>query len=203
MDVITAQPWQGQQNNAREARLNIHANTPFFLTHYPTSWEFVKVGKSGDFLPKFGELKEAAGINGVRQTANGIDSKLARVHYQDNGHTILDYKEHTYLKRYPAINGYYYVLRFSTPKQIGKNVFWSIDNDAFNAWRKALVEDGTIEPPEPEIIKLLIQKYQTRITRNAKNQHIPELENQLDEWQKEMNAMKAAYNKLLRGQNED
>ena len=199
--TITAQPWQGQQSDIRESRLNIRANTPFFLIHYPTSWEFVKSGKSGEFLPQFGELREAAGINGVRQTSNGIDSKLARVHYQDNGHLILDYKEFHYLKRYPAIGGYFYVLRFSTPKQIGKNVFWSIDNKAYNAWRRTLIEDQIIDPPEPEIINMIINQYQTRINRNIKNQHIPELKNQLDVWQQHLAAMKSAHNKLVKAQN--
>ena len=187
-----AQPWQGGQNDAAKRRLNTHANHPFFLTHYPTSWDFVQNGKTGEWLPHFSELKEAPGINGVQQNKHGVDSKYARVHYSDLGFVILDYKEHDYLMRYPALGGFYYVLKWAVPKQVGKKVFWSLNEEEFNAWRRGLVEEGIIEPPHPEIIELKIDNCVQKINRAIKNQHIPEVKNQIAKWDKEIKIMKAS-----------
>ena len=190
--TFSPQPWQGSASNAQKNRLNIHANHPFFLMHYPTAWDFVRTGKSGQWLPHFSELKEAPGINGVQQTKHGTDSKFARVHHADLGYTILDYQSHDYLARYPAKDGFYYTLKWAKPKMVGKAVFWSLDDKAYNAWRKSLIDDGVIDMPHPEIIELKIEAHNEKINRAMKNQHIPEIKNRIAGWEDELKALKAA-----------
>ena len=194
---MNSQPWSGNPNQ-EENRLHMHANTPFYLAHYPTSWEFIKAGKTGRWLPKFSEIREAAGINGVRQTPHGTDSKHARVSYSDHGYTILDYRQFDYLSRFRCTNGYFYVCKWSTPKQIGKKVFWNVDKNKYNDWRESLIEDGILDPPAEEIIDLCISQYKNRITRNLKNQHIPEIKKKIDEWDEDLKKMESAKKALMK-----
>lgn len=197
------QPWQGQSQHDFTANdaLNIPPNHPFHLMHHPLSWEHIagEGEKTGEWLPTFASLKEDPGVNGVRQTQFGPDSSQARLNFQDNGYTIIDYGSHEYLTRHlTRSGGYYYCLIWSSPKQVANKVFWALDNEKFNQFRRELIEKGVIDKPEPEILELLCDRWRRRIERHARNQHIPEIKEKMNILYGELDGMRKSKNEMFK-----
>lgn len=192
-----AQPWTGGAADTTIARLNISANASYFLMHHPAQWELVVENDTAEWLPTFSTLYEIAGVNGVQQIPQGgTDSTLSRVHYMDQGYTILP-QELGYQTRYPCrAGGYYYTSIWDTPKQVGSKLFWSTDESGYNDWRRQLLADGMIQPPEPEILELLVERHQKRIERNISMQHIPEIAKRLDSMRLQLEQMQQAADQL-------
>mgnify|MGYP003624567755 CR=1 FL=1 len=194
---MTRQPWTGSTIDPTEIRLNISTNAAYYLMHHPEQWELIITDGVGEWLPNFSQLLEIAGVNGVQQTPTGIDSTMARVKFMDLGFTILD-QEMGYQTRYRTRSGgYYYTSVFDTPKVVGSKTFWSTDMVAYNDWRRSLITDGFINPPEPEILELLEERHQKRIERNIRLQHIPEVQQKLENLRLELDQMQDATKVLF------
>jgi hypothetical protein len=158
------------------------------MMHHPAQWELVIENDTAEWLPTFSTLYEIAGVNGVQSTPAGPDSTMARVHYMDQGYTILP-QELGYQTRYPTrMGGYYYTSIWDKPKQVGSKLFWSTDEKEYNQWRRDLLESG----PEPEILELLVERHEKRIERNISMQHIPEIAKKLDAMRDQLTAMQQA-----------
>ena len=176
---MNTQPWTGRQRNPEEFRINLNANAPFFYMHSPLSWEYED--SEDTWLPVLSELTEEAGVNGVQQNGKVSDSTYARVHFMDQGYTILDYSELKYLARYKCrAGGYYYCDIHARPKDIAGHVIWTLDRKAYNKWRKSLVEEGYIEQVDPDICDMLTDRFQKRLRRLFREQHIPEIKAKMD-----------------------
>jgi hypothetical protein len=189
---MNTQPWTGNTPQSAVPRINISPNAPYYLMHHPAQWELVIENDKAEWLPTFSSLYEIAGVNGVQSTPAGPDSTMARVHYMDKGFTILP-QELGYQTRYPTrMGGYYYTSIWDEPKQVGTKLFWSTDEAAYNQWRRDLLESGTIAPPEPEILELLVERHEKRIERNISMQHIPEIAKKLDDMREQLTAMQQA-----------
>ena len=162
---MSAQPWTGDNFGVRDSdRLNITPNQPFYLMHHPMGWEFDEL--LGEFMPIFSELKEEAGVNGVKQTPGGPDSREARVNAQDNGFTILDYRQIPYLTRWATRSGgFYYTVKFTKPKIVAGKIFWKLDTEAYNEFKKNLIKEGIIDPPDPDCLSLLIDRKSRHVNR--------------------------------------
>ena len=186
--------WGTSKQATIDNRINIHPNAPFYLMHHPLGWEFTH----GEWSPTFSELREESGINGVQQTPNGPDSTIARVHYLDQGYIVLDYKSLGYLTRQPTkYGGHFYSLIYATCKQLAGNVFWQLDHDAYNEFRRSLVIDGHIDPPDPDVLNMLIDRYKRRLERLYRNQHIPEIKIKLERADQHMKDMIEAAQALF------
>ena len=189
---MSGQPWTGVNFGVRDSdRLNITPNQPFYLMHHPMGWEFDEL--LGEFMPIFSELKEEAGVNGVKQTPGGPDSREARVNAQDNGFTILDYRQIPYLTRWATRSGgFYYTVKFTKPKIVAGKIFWKLDTEAYNEFKKNLIKEGIIDAPDPDCLALLIDRKSRHVNRYVQNQHLPEVKKKLDDIKSSVQAMKDA-----------
>lgn len=197
MDTFTPTSWTGHKQNEHIPKVSNRGNAPFYLTHSPFQWELVQTADDVfEWLPQFSMIYEMAGVNGVQQTPNGVDSTVARMKMQDQGHQILE-RDFGYVARYPSKwGGYYYVLKWDVPKIIGTKTFWNHDAEGYNTWRKLLVTEGIIDRPEIEILELKLADLERKIERRLKNQHIPEIKKEIDGLYEIKRQMKAAFDLL-------
>lgn len=175
------QPWTGYKANKQTA-IPQKGNQPFWLMHHPmTCWECVEIDDEYRWLPTFRHLKDLPGCNAVRMVKNGrgADSTMARVQMMDNGFEILDL-EFGYQQRFPSrYGGHIYKEIWSNPKVIGNRVIWNFDHKAFDIWRKQLMDDGVLPPPDVDVLDVFIERQERRIERNAQRGHIPHVQKQL------------------------
>ena len=198
---MSNQPWTGHAPVHQAARITENPNAPYYLLHSPLQWEFIE--ESTEWLPQFSELREAAGVNGVQQTKHGTDSTLARVHFQDQGFEIIDYRRFPYMARHrTATGGYFYCSVFAKPKVVGKNTFWSHDTKGWNDWRRSLVTDGYIEPIDSDVCRLLMDRQARQIRRYIRDQHIPEFRVKMDRLKATLDRMEAATEQLAKTEQE-
>ena len=167
----------------------------FVLMHNPLGWECGRVGDRWVWLPRLKELQYQPGSNGVRQGRRGgaPDATLAIASFQGKGWTIIpeDY-DGGYVVRYTVEGGgYAHLLRFDEPRNIGNRTSLRTDEEAYNAWRLQLVEDGILAPPEPEVIEELLERQRTRITRAERDIHIPAVAKRLEQETSKLDEMEA------------
>ena len=197
MNTYTPSSWTGAKKNDDMPRITEYSNEPFYLMHNPLQWELIATDDGFEWLPCFSQLNEGAGVNGVVQTRNGVDSSHARVKFMEKGFQILD-REFGYITRYPTKHGgWYYSLIWDVPKIIANQTFWNHDSSGYNQFRKNLVLTGVIERPEPEVIELKIRQIDRRIDRRLKNQHIPEIKKEIDKLYELKKQMKDAFDSLF------
>lgn len=191
--TFTPSTWTGNTQKASTPKLNMMPNAPFYLLHHPFSWELVKVADKWQWLPTFGILHEIAGVNGIEETPQGADSSVARMRLIDAGQTIID-REYGYIARYETVNGgYHYRLRWDLPKTIGNKTYWNTDEDGYNEWRLALVQENIVDAPEIEVVQSKINMVDRKIDRRLKFQHVPEVKTELDELYALKKNMQQAY----------
>jgi len=155
----------------------------FYLMHNPEGWEPVKREDGGwEWLPILKRLICKPGVNGVRGGRGGIDDSQARVGFQDRGWTIID-RSLGYITRYPCRKGYTYYLTWDKPVKAGRRVIVRHDAEGYNAFRRQLVEDGIVKAPVPEVLYGILNQYEKKIERNAKDIHIPAIKAKIDEAQ--------------------
>ena len=187
-------PWLGRQAMAGGAgRVKLPPNDPFFLTHHPSAWE-LSISDDGEpeWLPQLSKLAETAGVQGVRQTKGAPDSGLARTMAMDMGKTILP-QEMGYLTRYPTTRGgYHYCIKWSHPKTLAGRTMLKTDEAGWDAWRRGLVAEGILSPPDPDLIDIFIEREQRTLDRYVRSQHIPEIKLRMDEVREKMSDMKKA-----------
>lgn len=193
---FTPSTWTGKQQQQSAPRLKMLPNAPFYLLHHPFSWELIKHDGEWRWLPQFGQLHEIAGVNGIEETPNGPDSTVARMRLMDDGQTVID-REYGYIARYETVyGGYYYRMRWDIPKTIGNKTFWNTDQDAYNDWRQALIDEAVIAPPEIEVVQEKINLVERKIDRRLKFQHVPEVKTEIDELYDLKKNMQAAYDAI-------
>ena len=176
----------------QKARLPIMANAPFYLTHHPAAWDLVTEGKKSYWLPQLSKLHEIAGVNGVQMIrGGGVDSTHAKARAMENGKVILPWSL-GYLTKYPAKGGYYYCVKWSTPKSIGRNIITKLDEKGWNEFRKQLIADGYIEPMDEDLIPIFVQQQEQILSRLYKDQHLPEVKKQMENIQTKIGNMQKA-----------
>lgn len=194
MDTFTPTSWTGHKQNEHVPKVANRGNAPFYLSHSPFQWELVKTADDVfEWLPTFSIINEIAGVNGVQQTPNGVDSTVTRMKMMEKGHQILE-REFGYIARYPSKwGGHYYAMKWDVPKVIGTKTFWNHDSAGYNAWRKLLITEGIIDKPEIEVIEMKMSNVETKIERRLKNQHIPEIKKEIDGLYEIKRQMKSAF----------
>ena len=146
--------------------LPMRAEPDFTLGHYPTEWEMVETENGLEWLPRLKKLALVPGVNGVRQTRNGVDDRIARTTYTDQGWTLIP-RDLGYVTAYPTTSGTTYLLTWDRPKRLGNRCIVK-----HNAFRRSLIEDGVIERPDPDALEAIAERLRRTIARNEKNAHI-------------------------------
>ena len=189
-------PWTDKKPGESEL-WNLTPNAPFYLMHHPTGWALnVEEGFEPEFLPTFSTMFEIPGVNGVRQTRTGGDSALARTEAQDRGYTILD-RDLGYVARWRCQNGgYHYENIYAVPKKLGNSVIWKTDTKGWNAFRRSLLENGEINPPDVDQLEFLIEREERNAERFVRDQHIPEIGRKLQEIRDRVENMKSAIESI-------
>tara|TARA_R100000664_G_C2739013_1_gene127839 strand:- start:492 stop:1046 length:555 start_codon:yes stop_codon:yes gene_type:complete len=149
----------------------MRAEPDFTLGHYPTEWEMVETENGLEWLPRLKKLALVPGVNGVRQTRNGVDDRIARTTYTDQGWTLIP-RDLGYVTAYPTTSGTTYLLTWDRPKRLGNRCIVKHDDAGFNAFRRSLIEDGVIERPDPDALEAIAERLRRTIARNEKNAHI-------------------------------
>jgi len=198
METFTPKSWTGATQNEHIPKVGNRGNAPFYLSHHPFQWELVKTDDDVfEWLPTFSKINEMAGVNGVQQTPNGVDSTITRMKMSDKGHQVLE-REFGYVARYPSRHGgFYYTMKWDVPKMIGNKTFWNHDEQGYNEWRKLLISEGVIDRPETEIIEMKLTEVDRKIERRLKNQHIPEIKKEIDGLYDIKRQMKKAFDAMF------
>ena len=151
--------------------LPMRAEPDFTLGHYPTEWEMVETENGLEWLPRLKKLALVPGVNGVRQTRNGVDDRIARTTYTDQGWPLIP-RDLGYVTAYPTTTGTTYLLTWDRPKRLGNRCIVKHDDQGFNAFRRSLIEGGVIERPDPDALEASAERLRRTIARNEKNAHI-------------------------------
>jgi len=188
-----AQPWTTK--TTVERRLPKRGNSPFFFAHFPSNWELhffettvKKKSKKGEeekiikplLIPDLHAIFETPGCNSVRDIGKGKgDSTYLKARMTSQQWTILEPRQHDYLRVYPCLNGKYHTDKFQTLELLGNEVIETQDKEAYANWRRQLVFDGHIKPPHQHIIKKKILEMQRHMERKIRSQHIPEIKKKI------------------------
>ena len=151
----------------------------FTLGHYPTEWEMVETENGLEWLPRLKKLALVPGVNGVRQTRNGVDDRIARTTYADRGWTLIP-RELGYVTAYPTTSGTTYLLTWDVPKRLGNQCILKHDGPGYNAFRRSLIVDGIIERPDPDALEAITERLRRTISRNEKNAHLAGVADKLE-----------------------
>ena len=146
----------------------------FYMMHHPDSWEAVETSPDQwEWLPKLKRLLLVPGVNGVRAVRGGMDDGQARINFEKQGFKILP-RALGYVTKYTARNGRpTYFATWERPVALGNRVAVRMDHDENIEFRRALLTDGVVEPPEPESLEIVLEDLQQRINRNGTQIHIP------------------------------
>ena len=167
----------------------------FYLMHHPEGWELnERADGEWEWLPRLKPLFLQPGVNGVRAVKGGIDDSQARIMFQERGWNILP-RELGYVTRYPCRRGQSSFLTWDRPQVMGNRVLVRHDAEGFADFRRSLVEDGTITPPIPEALELILHDLDKRLERAGKAIHIPGVQAQVEKDQKKRTGGKKAAKK--------
>jgi hypothetical protein len=175
--------------------LSVDSNDPYYLTHHRDQWELVETNGKYEFLPQFGKLVEMAGVNGVESVRGGIDSVMARAELQERGVTVLP-MEMGYLTRFPTRSGgWYYTLKWNTPKEIAGRLLSKLDVDSWNNFRRELIATGVLDAIDPDLVEIMIHDLEREKDRLIPQQHIPERKLDMQAIDKKISDMQSALSK--------
>ena len=166
-------------------KLFAKSNHQFLFMHHPSMWDLVEFEDGWEVLPMLTKFELIAGLNGVKfRPGGGIDATAARAAFMDQGWTFIDVKKGGgYLVEFDGVSGPIYVARWTIPRKLGggsrARVLWDTDKDGYNHFRRSLMEDGTIDPPDPAALDFKIELLNKRITRKGKSAHIPQVQEEL------------------------
>jgi len=161
--------------------------TPQFLyMHHPNTWDLVETADGYEVLPILTKFQLVAGLNGVRlRPGGGVDSTAARASFMDQGWVFIDNKavDGGYLRQFDGMSGPIYADKWSSPRVIGNSargrVVWDTDQVGYNDFRRSLLENGTIEAPDPSALDWKIELLEKRIDRKTKLSHIPRVQKEV------------------------
>ena len=164
--------------------------------HHPTSWslEYITDGKKSKpiFVPKLARFILKAGTNGIGGTDDNPQTAVARVQQMDRGNIIIDPSKVDYLRVYPAIGGDLTLNKWTKIENLGGKVFFLKDDEGFREFRKNLVRDEIVEPPNPLVIKGIIRKQQEIIVMHNSKPHIPQASKEATAAEKKLEDMRTA-----------
>jgi hypothetical protein len=167
----------------------------FHLMHNPESWELAqREDGEWEWLPRLKCLYLVPGINGVRQVKGGIDDSPARLAYQDRGWTVID-RALGYVTKYPCARGQSAYLTWDRPHVMGRKIIIRHDAPGYAAFRRGLIENGTIQAPEPEALEAILHQLDKRIDRAGKSIHIPGVKARVEADQAKLDGAKKAAKK--------
>ena len=159
----------------------------FIFMHHPNTWDLVETEDGYEVLPILTKFQLVAGLNGVKlRPGGGVDSTAARASFMDQGWVFIDDKkiEGGYLREFEGVRGPIYVDKWTTPRVIGNGprgrVIWDTDKEGYNAFRRSLLEDGTIEKPDPSALDWKIELLEKQIDRRVKSSHIPKIQKEVE-----------------------
>ena len=184
-----------RQVQAHRTGFSVQSNDPFYLTHHRDQWELVETNGKFEFLPQFGKLIEMAGVNGVESVRGGVDSVMARAELQEQGITVLP-MEMGYLTRFPTkTGGWYYTLKWNSPKEIAGRLLSKLDVEAWNNFRRELVASGVLDTIDPDLVEIMVHDLEREKDRLVPQQHIPERKLEMEAIDKKINDMRSALSK--------
>lgn len=166
--------------------LRVAPNAPFWLVHWrnaPGSWEPAEIDGQSYWLPVLSPFILTVGVNGFRTAASGEDpsSRVSRskVVLTDRGGELLDVSLPVpaefvppgqavgpgFLRSAPCRGGKFYHIVWDVPRQplAGREMTPEHYRDLFNRWRRWLVEEGHIAPPDPQVLEDAISNASRRV----------------------------------------
>ena len=208
-----AQPWMDSPQAA--AHLPIRPNAPFYFMHHAKNWEIAmfttkkrvpnEKGKRETkdvltplWIPRLSVLKEIPGANNIVSNGDRIDSSYARMQMEDRGFTVLNHRDHDYLRIYPAAGGKYHVTKFVDIELIGGQLLQTHNYDSLQEWRRSLVAEGHIDIPHPGMLKLVRKTAQDKRDRHAQKPHIPAEVDEMNRMDKLLEMMDIATENLIK-----
>ena len=173
-----AQPWQ--ENEKRREVIPTTSNDQWFYAHHPFNWELDHVKKpvkgrkvaAPVLVPRLKTVPHMPGVNGVRD--NG-DISLLNAKLTKQGYTIIDPREHDYLRIYPARGGNFHSSKFVKMESLAGRLIQSFQHAEFLAFRLGLVASGRIDLPHDHVIKLMLLDQQEKINRMERDQLKPDI----------------------------
>ena len=164
--------------------LRIASNYPYLLAHHRDNWDLETAGLDGPtWLPQLQEVPVMPGVGGARTVKEGADPKTAYDllirNMEGNGFVVLpgDIKVDgvEYSKGLDCVNprnskpGVYWVSSFAEPRYRRGNARqkFKLDRAAYNRWRLALVEQGHIAPPNPEVVDYAVGRARYHLDRHT------------------------------------
>ena len=148
----------------------------FILIHSPLNWELVTDDEgNSEWLPRLKQLVIKAGVNGVRAVRGGPpDATLALLQLEQRGQTAIPENfDGGYVHRVPVRGGFAHLLKFDRPVRLGNRSVVRHDAEGFAAFRRKLVSDGVIQPPQAEALEALRDRQAARARRHVKELHLP------------------------------
>jgi hypothetical protein len=142
---------------AEETRANtprLPATPPKLLTYHPERWTVM----SGEVVPQFGSLKLQAGIQRMKQGADGRFQKgEAEISLAEQGWTVIpadvDGPGTSYIRQVaPGV----FLSRWEKAYPGSSHV--DTDEAAYVSWCRTLLDRGVIPRPEPYVLELLQAK---------------------------------------------
>tara|TARA_R110002020_G_scaffold364704_3_gene577001 strand:- start:2114 stop:2884 length:771 start_codon:yes stop_codon:yes gene_type:complete len=169
---------------ASQELLQLSANAPFFLVHYPQNWECVTEGLDGPYwLPELQRdwLVPGCNLKRTRRRDEPVEASYDQSHLKitRQGGVILPQTIEVagvagYLRSLPCehprtkMPGTFYLDAWEVPvKRPGKRVKFNRDAGGYNRWRLALVEEGHIASPDPSVVADKLDRAQLHLERHA------------------------------------
>jgi hypothetical protein len=172
------------------------ATPQFIYMHHPNTWDLVETADGYEVLPILTKFQLVAGLNGVKlRPGGGVDSTAARASFMDQGWVFIDEKkiDGGYVREFEGARGPIYMDKFTSPRVIGNSargrVIWDTDKTGYNDFRRSLLEDGTIEAPDPSALDWKIELLEKRIDRKTKSSHIPKVQKEVEKATEEKDAL--------------
>lgn len=170
----------------------VEPNCRFFFRHWPREWEVEDVDGKPEWLPSLAPHILKPGSGNIRTLS---PSELHTPHraYETavmdarrEGWIYIDPDTYVpsdclppgvpdggYLRELDCVSkggaqGSRWVTAWTIPVKTlaGERQQWSFDRDLFNKWRKTLVDDGVVEPPDRAVVKKYIARISRHIVRN-------------------------------------
>lgn len=158
----------------------------------PLGWELVdhdalgtpedqREGRRFEWLPRLKHFALKAGVNGVKARGKTIDTKLAEVIAVQWGDEFIPLEAapngKSYRQSVKTVTGTKYPDIWTTYKRLGHQWVPKFDKVGFALWRRELVQNGTIAPPDPDILEGMVRIYERTVSRLEKDyQGTPKLE---------------------------
>ncbi len=183
---FTSTKVSNKAGTVEDGRLPGRPSPRFIWAHHPDSWEFM----DGQWLPRLKKIPLIDGVNGCKKGPNGHIPVLNALRQdrwvpldEDGTIKVTDpatgqvIEDKGYLCAWDGQKGTHYSDAWGTPLLIGAGrqlkVDWSTeyDHQGFDAWRRWLVDSGTIEPPSPAVEARVIKTQANRAKRRIKEGH--------------------------------